>query len=321
MRLFYIGGALVAAMRSSDEHLEEALKRYNDRVAELEVKGTMEELAEALVNRATVLMLLDSTVSSLDDAQEAIDLMQEMASKGKHANVGTFVKAFEIRGELCYGDHNEQMVQDYGVIAGRLGELGDGKDARHYDRNGVIDLCLSCAGDLIDEKFFQESVPFTDHLMKILNGLTDVGSQNDQIEMFNLIGQAKEGLQDAKGAAEAFSAVIMAGSPLYRQSKIDDPMDLIFAYVYRGDMMEKLEDKKSMVADHEAAADLLEELLAEGKLEDKELLVGLHQGLATALMEMGDMKNAELHLVRVVDLGMPQMKEAMEDLGIKKPSQ
>ena len=45
-------------MRASDEHLEQALKEYNDKISALEVNGTDDELLEALVNRSTILMLL-----------------------------------------------------------------------------------------------------------------------------------------------------------------------------------------------------------------------------------------------------------------------
>ena len=67
-----------SVMRTSDTHLEEALQEYNDKVNALEAEGGTEELLEALVNRSTVLMLMGSYVSSLDDLEEAMDIMDEM---------------------------------------------------------------------------------------------------------------------------------------------------------------------------------------------------------------------------------------------------
>ena len=69
-------------MRLSDEHLEEALNEYNDKVNRLETEGSADELLEALVNRSTILMLMDSRVSSLDDLEEAMEIMEEMAEGG-----------------------------------------------------------------------------------------------------------------------------------------------------------------------------------------------------------------------------------------------
>ena len=69
-------------MRTSDEHLEEALTEYNDKVNRLETEGSADELLEALVNRSTILMLMDSRVSSLDDLEEAMEIMEEMEEDG-----------------------------------------------------------------------------------------------------------------------------------------------------------------------------------------------------------------------------------------------
>ena len=80
-------------MRASDEHLEQALKEYNDKISALEVNGTDDELLEALVNRSTILMLLGSYTASMTDAEEAIELSKGM----KDVDIGTFVKMYENR--------------------------------------------------------------------------------------------------------------------------------------------------------------------------------------------------------------------------------
>ena len=86
-------------MLASETHLEEALSEYNDKVNLLEEKGPLEELLEALVNRSTVLMLMDSKVSSLDDLEGAMEIMEEMKGNGTEPDVGTYVKVYENHGE------------------------------------------------------------------------------------------------------------------------------------------------------------------------------------------------------------------------------
>jgi tetratricopeptide (TPR) repeat protein len=204
-------------------------------------------------------------------------------------------------------------------VSSRLDDLVDG--VRHYRYNDIVEMCIDCSQDLIDQGYSENSIPFLDKSIDMLSGRTDLWSQNRIAESYNLLGEAKKNMGLQEEAAEAFTASILAATPIYRKCGLDDEMELVLSYVSRGDIEEKMGETASMVKDHEAAIDILEEMNAENKLDDTELLVNLHQGIAKVLMDEGNMKDAETHLLRVVDLGMPAMKEAISDLGIKRPDQ
>lgn len=301
--------------RTSDDHLEEALAEYNDKVNALEVGGTPEELLEAYVNRSTVLMLMDSYISSLSDLDEAIELMGEMAAAGKRIDVGTYVKAYENRGQLLCEDNKDQMADDYAKISSRLDEVRSG--IRHYDMKGIVLMCLGCAEDLIDEGFPENSRPFTDKAISVLSNKNDEWAANRLLELYNLIGQSNNMMGLADEAVDAFTKAIYYGEQLYDRDSIDDSMELVFSYVARGDIMDERKDHESRIRDHEAAIDILEVLNGHRKLDDVELLVNLHQGVAAAQMEMGMIKEAEKHLLMSINHGMPDVKRTIDDLGLR----
>lgn len=295
-------------MRASDEHLEQALREYNDKVSELEISGTKEELLEALVNRSTILMLLGSYTSSMTDVEEAIELSEEMDD----IDVGTFVKMYENRGQMLFDEDEEMMLSDYTKIISRLDEIHG--DVRHYGWKDLIMMCDGCAEDLIDLGFFESSVPFTTKAMELIGNNTDNWSTNRKLETLNLIGQADSGMGLDDNAADAYSESIAYGKRLYEISRIDDPMELVFSYIYRGDIMESRKDMEAMWRDHECALEILEELNSNNRLGDTDLLVKLHQSLASSMMDSGRIERAEKHLMRAINLGVPGMKDAMDEM-------
>ncbi len=295
-------------MRASDEHLEQALREYNDKVSELEISGTKEELLEALVNRSTILMLLGSYTSSMTDVEEAIELSEEMDD----IDVGTFVKMYENRGQMLFDENEEMMLSDYTKIISRLDEIHG--DVRHYGWKDLIMMCDGCAEDLIDLGFFESSVPFTTKAMELIGNNTDNWSTNRKLETLNLIGQADSGMGLDDNAADAYSESIAYGKRLYEISRIDDPMELVFSYIYRGDIMESKKDVEAMWRDHECALEILEELNSNNRLGDTDLLVKLHQSLASSMMDSGRIERAEKHLMRAINLGVPGMKDAMDEM-------
>ncbi len=295
-------------MRASDEHLEQALREYNDKVSELEISGTKEELLEALVNRSTILMLLGSYTSSMTDVEEAIELSEEM----DHVDVGTFVKMYENRGQMLFDEDEEMMLSDYTKIISRLDEIHG--DIRHYGWKDLIMMCDGCAEDLIDLGFFESSVPFTTKAMELIGSNTDNWSTNRKMETLNLIGQADSGMGLDDNAADAYSESIAYGRRLYEISRIDDPMELVFSYIYRGDIMESRKEMEAMWDDHEHALEILEDLNSNNRLDDPDLLIKLHQSLASSMMESGRIERAEKHLMRAINLGVPGMKDAMNEM-------
>jgi len=302
-------------MRTSDDHLEEALTEYNDKVNALEINGTPEELLEAYVNRSTVLMLMDSYISSLSDLDEAIELMDKMTADGKRIDVGTYVKVYENRGQLLCEDNKEQMAADYAKISSKLNDVRTG--IRHYDTKGIVLMCLGCAEDLIDEGFPNDSKPFTEKVLSILSNKNDEWAANRLLELYNLVGQSNNMMGFADEAVDAFTKAIYYGEQLYDRGLVDDSMELIFSYVARGDIMDERGDHESQIRDHEAAIEILEVLNGQRKLDDIELLINLHQGVATVQMGMGMIEEAEKHLLKSINHGMPDVKRTIDDLGLK----
>ena len=295
-------------MRASDEHLEQALKEYNDKISALEVNGTDDELLEALVNRSTILMLLGSYTASMTDAEEAIELSKGM----KDVDIGTFVKMYENRGQMIFDDNEEMMVSDYSMIISRLDEIQG--EIRHYDWKGLIMMCQGCAEDLIDCDRFEMSVPFTQKALELMKDASDIWSMNRKMEIQNLIGQADTGMGLDDNAIDAYSESILIGEQLYDTSRIEDPIQLVFAYVYRGDIMEAEHEVEKMWNDHESALVILEELNNRNRLSDPDLLIKLHQSLASSMMESGEIERAEKHLMRAINLGVPGMKDAIDEM-------
>lgn len=284
------------------------MKEYNDKISALEVNGTDDELLEALVNRSTILMLLGSYTASMTDAEEAIELSKGM----KDVDIGTFVKMYENRGQMIFDDNEEMMVSDYSMIISRLDEIH--REIRHYDWKGLIMMCQGCAEDLIDCDRFEMSVPFTQKALELMKDASDIWSMNRKMEIQNLIGQADTGMGLDDNAIDAYSGSILIGEQLYDASRIEDPIQLVFAYVYRGDIMEAKHELEKMWNDHESALVILEELNNRNRLSDPELLIKLHQSLASSMMESGEIERAEKHLMRAINLGVPGMKDAIDEM-------
>ena len=81
--------------------------------------------------------------------------------------------------------------------------------------------------------------------------------------------------------------------------------------------MDERGDHESQIRDHEAAIEILEVLNGQRKLDDIELLINLHQGVATVQMGMGMIEEAEKHLLKSINHGMPDVKRTIDDLGLK----
>lgn len=297
-------------MKLADDHLNEALEEYNRKVYELETEGSGEELLEALVNRSTVLMLMGSTVASLSDIDNALDLIEDMSLNGVFPNIGSLVKLYENRGHICCSDDTEQMVEDYMKIIPHLTDLGNG--ARHYDRKSLITMCIECAEELIDCDYCENSLPFLEKGLLFIGGNYDSWSCNRRVAIRNLLGQAHMSMGLSDEALKDFTACINEASNMYLQNILEDEMELVLAFVYRGDICETVRNKNGMIADHESAADILERLNEEKKLEDINMLITLHRELASELSELDRDRESEKHLLRAMALGTPGLKDAIE---------
>ena len=300
-------------MRRSDEHLEQALEEYNQKIAELESRNcSKEEMLEALVNRSSVLLMLELFTSSMEDSEDAIELADSMEKDGQEIDIGTYIKMYENHGQLLYESDNDAMASDYRKIISKLGQVHG--EMRHYDRRGAIMMCIDCAEDLLDVGMDEDSLPFLHKSLELIGGDLDKWSRNRRVHILNLMAEAENSLGLKDGALIHLDECIRYASELMLSSTLDDVNELVNAYVLKGDILESKDDPEGMWDAHEAASDILEKLYVENRLDDVQLLINLHQGIATSMMNSGKIELAEKHLMRSINLGIPGMKEAMREL-------
>jgi len=302
---------------SSDEHLEIALKDYNDKVNKLEESGTPEELLDAYINRGCVLSMMEYYVSALSDFDEAAELIDKFEANGVRIDAGTYVKTYVSRGEIQGGDDMRSMAEDYAKAAKRLPDLKE--DSKYYDRKKIINMCIACTEGLVDEKFPAEIDPFVEKCYSYLIAKEDAWSNNRYIEIVNLRGQASMDLFKSDEAIECFSSAIDSGIKLLEEGKLDDVMSLVFPYVSRGDVEQQEGLLEPYFADRKAAIVLLEELLSANKLDDIKVLVTLHQDLANTYLTLNKMKEAEEHLMREVELDVNGAREYIRNFADRHP--
>ena len=305
----------------SDEHLEEALAEYNDKVNRLEAEGSAEELLEALVNRSTVLMLMDSRVSSLDDLEEAMEIMEEMEQNGRIPNAGTYVKVFENHGHLCCEDDDEMMHDDYLRIIPKLSLLN--ATTRHYDRKSLVNMSLECAKELIDADYSEDSLPFLEKGLLFLGSSNDDWTLNRRAEMYSLMGEAHHDMGVYDHALDEFGKSIDIASELFISERLDEDMmvSFVYSFVLKGDIEDRNGDREGSINDYESAADVLDQLEAEGRSFDRDLLLDMHKTLSRLLMESGNIERAETHLMKAMKLEMPNVNNAMNNIGAEKRNQ
>ena len=296
--------------RSFDEHLEALLQDCNDRVNRLEGSGgSEEEMLDALINRGSILSMMEYFTSALSDFNDAIDIILRMEKKGKQADPGSFIRVFVSRGELN-GDSG-QMAEDYAIASTRLGEVNE--NSKFYDRKKMIRMCMDCCEDLLDNEHPGEATPFIEKLYEMLTDPGDNWSKNRYLETLNISAQALKDMNMNDEAMEYLSEAINMGIELVDKNSLEDQMSLIFAFVIRGD----IEQEKGMIdqyfVDRKAAISLLEELMSMNKLDDISLLIRLHQDMASTYLTLNLVKEAEEHLMREVMLNMDGVEEYVKE--------
>ena len=308
-------------MRTSEEHLEEALSEYNDKVNRLEAEGSADELLEALVNRSTILMLIDSRVSSLDDLEEAMELMEEMEDNGRIPNTGTFVKVYENHGHLCCEGDAEMMLDDYRRIIPKLASLNT--TTRHYDRKSLVNMSLECAKELIDADYAEYALPFLEKGLLFLGSSVDEWTLNRRAEMYSLMGEAHHDMEVYDDALNEFGRSIEIASELYLSNRLDEDMmvSFVYSFVLKGDIEDRNGDRENSIDDYESAADVLDQLESEGRTFDRDLLLDMHRTLSRLLMEAGNIQRAETHLMKAMKMEMPNVDVAIKNIGAEKNDQ
>lgn len=289
-------------MRTTDAHLEKALAEFNDRVNSLEEKGSTRELLDAYINRGCILSMMGSVVSAIDDFNDAAAIAAKLESEGERLDPGYIVKIFVSRGELQSEQTMKNMLDDYRMASERLPELRDG--SKYYNTKDILEMCLNCASDLVDNDFPEESKAFTEKGLSLIVGKNDDYSRNCYVELSNLAGQARMDGEDNESALRYFEEAVRVGEMLNSENKLSDMMDLVYAYISKGDMEDVMDLKDALIADREAAIELLEMLKYSGSLDDEELLSNLHGETAQLYMNLGRIKDAERHLLKQVSYNL-----------------
>lgn len=299
-------------MPSFDEHLEAALTDCNDRINQLEDSGgTREEFLDALINRGSVLSMMEYYTSAVSDFDDAIDLIQEMEDSGERVDAGSYVRAYVSRGELHNIDNSGQTVEDYAVASLRLSELNE--NSKFYDRKKIIRMCLDCVEDLLDAGYPDETSSYIDKMFSLLVGKDDDWSRNRYVEMLNFSGQAMMDMEVSDQAMENYSNAIDVGRELLEKGKLEDMMSLVFPFVSRGDIEQEKGLLDQYFIDRKAAISLLEEMMAMNKLDDLSILIKLHQDVANTYLTLNKIKEAEEHLMREVMLNMDGAEEYIRE--------
>jgi len=296
---------------SVDEHLETALKEYNERVNALESSGSDAELLDAYINRGCVLSMMDYYVAAISDFDDAVEIINHLEARGVEIDAGTYVKTYISRGEIRGGDDLRPMADDYAMAATRLSKLND--HSKYFDHKKIIMTCISCVEDLVDENFPAEVDPFLNKAWSMLIGKEDSWSRNRYLELLNLKGQAEVDLLATDNAMESFSDAIDVGRELLERAGLDDMMSLVFAFVSRGDIEQEKGIIESYIIDRKAAITLLEQLLEVNKLDDVQVLAQLHQDLANTYLTLNKVKEAEEHLMREVMLNVDGARDYIRE--------
>jgi len=293
-------------MDVSDVRLEKALNEYNSTVNMLESNGPSAELADAYVNRGCVLYMMGYYTSAAEDLLNASEIMEDLESKGTMVDAGTYVKAHATLGAIFF-EQNSDVSEEYGYALSRLDSLR--VDSKHFDKAGIIRMCIESAENLLDSEYAEEAVQFIDKGIDILRNSFDDWSRNRLMELNTLKGECFFADGDMRSAMECYSEAITVGTDLIDDSGIENMEEVVVPIISRSQCESELGLTDMYLSDVELAIKLLEEMLKINKLEDPDVLINLHQDAASALMSMGKVHEAEAHLMSAITMGVNGAKD------------
>ena len=303
---------------SSDEHLDVALEEYNAKVSRLEDEGPVSELLEALINRGTILLMMESTIAALSDFDDAIEIIEDEEEMGNRIDAGLYIRAYERRGNIQFNGDTVQMVEDYRKAASRLPELGPGNG--YYDAKSIADMCICVADDLIETGKFHDAEPFIKKGIEVLGSRMGDWEDNRRADLYMYYGTVAEktGLPD--DALKYYNRSADIDIYLADRNLIDDYGRLVMTLYNRAELRQALGDDEGFLSDFILAHEYLERNIETGRSDEKELMVGMCQAIASALVEQGKIAESEKYLIKAMKYGMPDLDEAMDKIGIKRPS-
>ena len=304
---------------SSDEHLDIALEEYNDKVSRLEAEGPVSELLEALINRGTILLMMESTISALSDFDEAIDIIEDEEREGRRIDAGLYIRAHEGRGNLLFDGDQVGMLEDYRKVAARLPELVPGRG--YFDAKGIAEMCIGVADDLLNTGKFHDAEPFLSKTLDVLEGRIGDWEDNRRADAYSYLANVYERTGQPQKAVDVYGRAIDIDRYLADHHLIDDYRRLVMSLYNRAELRSDMGDDEGYLKDFMDATNYLEITIENGQSEERELLVGMCQAIASALVDKGKVPESERYLMKAMKYGMPNVDRAMSQLGIRKPSE
>jgi tetratricopeptide (TPR) repeat protein len=297
-------------MDVSDIHLERALKESNATVNMLESNGDEQDLMEAYVNRGSILYMMGYFTSAMEDLTAASEMMEDMESNGQDVDAGTYVKAHATMGSILF-EQNCEPAEEYGYAISRLSDLHPG--SKHFDREGIIRLCVESAENLLDNQSPEDALEFVSKGASLLANAQDAWSRNRLLQFNTLMGECHLSMGDLRKAMDCYSTAIEIGTVLVDESCIEDMEELVVPIISRSQCEFDLGLEDMYLSDIELAIGLMEEMLKVNKLQDVEVLIHMHQDAASALMSMGKVEEAERHLMKAMTMGVNGAKDYIRD--------
>ena len=300
---------------SSDEHLDTALSEYNAKIARLEENGPVSDLLEALINRGTILLMMESSISALSDFDEAIDIIEDEIAAGNDVDTGLYVRAYEGRGRiLCMGEP-ARMSEDYRKIEERLDDLTI--HTRYFDLKTIVLTCCGCADDLLEAGLHRQAEPFIRKALDVLGSRMGDWEDNRRADCHALLAEIYENEGRTADAIKEYTAAVDIETYLSDRNLIEDRMHLVSDLTARAEMRSDAGDDDGSIDDMIRASDVLDGMLQTGQCHDDKLFVDLCQTLASALMDKGKVAESERYLLKAVKHGLPNVSRAIDNLGIR----
>lgn len=304
---------------NSDEHLDIALAEYNEKVARLEDDGPIDDLLDALINRGSVLLMMESTISALSDFDEAIEIIEDEEEAGNRIDPAIYIRAHEGRGNILFDGDQTSMVEDYRKVAKRLPELKPGNG--YFDVRSITDMCIGVADDLMNIGKFHDAEPFLQKVIDTLGSRMGDWEDNRRADAHSYLGNVYERTGQPDRAIAEYTVAIDIDRYLADRHLIDDYRRLVMTLYNRAELRSDSGDNDGYISDFIVGAEYLEKAIEVGQADEKELLVGMCQAIASDLVDKGRVAEAEKYLLKAMKYGMPDIDRAMAELGIRKPSE
>ena len=288
-------------MVASDAYLEHALEEYNDKVNELESGDSQEELLEAYVNRACILMMMDYRTSALEDLESADEIIQDLEDGGIHVDDGTFVKTYVAMGDLLLEQEGDPMAA-YSEAGTRIAKLP--ADARHFDYRSLVRTIIDVIGNMLDNDGSDYAEPYFERGTTLLLTRNDPWSRNRMMDLTNLEGERAETNGNFEECIIHYGKAIEIGMELMGRNQLEDPEEMVMALVYKAEAELNLDMNGDFLRDIGAAITVCDEMVKCNQFDDTEFLTGLHHEAASVLMHMGRVEEAEKHLMAAMTLSV-----------------